>query len=66
LGRTERVRELHIRWPDSARTKTSYTNLAVNRFYHITQGAAPVALDRPPVAFRKTTINSPPDAHRHP
>ena len=53
LGRATRVKALRIRWPDSARSQTSYTDLAVNRFYHVTQGESPVMLDRPPVPFRK-------------
>jgi hypothetical protein len=66
LGRAGRVRELRIRWPDSARTATSYANLAVDRTYRIAQGEAPVALDRPPVPFRKVKLGAPPGAHQHP
>jgi len=65
LGRTNRVRALRIRWPDSARTVTSYSDLAVRRTYHITQGEAPVALDRPPVPFKKVKLGTPPGAHVH-
>jgi hypothetical protein len=61
LGRAARVQGLRIRWPDSARTETSYDDLAVNRAYHIRQGEAPVALDRPAVPFHKI-----PRAHPHP
>ncbi|MDQ6634526.1 MAG: CRTAC1 family protein, partial [Gemmatimonadota bacterium] len=65
LGRTNRVRQLRIHWPDSARTVTSYADLAVRRTYHITQGEAPVALDRPPVPFNKVKLGKPPGAHQH-
>ena len=61
LGRAARVQGLRIRWPDSARSETSYDDLAVNRAYHIRQGEAPVALDRPAVPFHKI-----PRAHPHP
>jgi hypothetical protein len=66
LGPATRVKELHVLWPDSARTQTSYTDLAVNRFYHITQGESPVTLNRPPVPFRKVTVGALPAEHRHP
>ena len=52
LGRATRVREVRVQWPDSARSTTTYPDLALNRRYRITQGAAPVALSRPPVPFR--------------
>jgi hypothetical protein len=66
LGPATRVKELKVHWPDSARTQTSYTDLTVNRFYHITQGGSPVTLDRPPVPFRKATLGALPAEHRHP
>jgi len=65
LGRATTVREVHITWPDAARSKNSYTDLAVDHAYHIVQGSAPVLLDRPPVPFRKVTLSPPPDAHQH-
>ena len=52
LGAAARIAEVRVQWPDKARSRTSYPALAVNRFYHITQGAAPVLLNRPPVPFR--------------
>jgi len=52
LGPAIRVQEVRIQWPDSTRTKTSYRDLALDQTYHITQGDAPKALDRPPVPFR--------------
>ena len=66
LGRAARVRTLRILWPDSARSRNSYTDLAVNHAYRVVQGSAPVALERPPVPFRKVMSSAPPDAHRHP
>ncbi|MEA2766126.1 MAG: hypothetical protein QOK07_2530 [Gemmatimonadaceae bacterium] len=53
LGRATQVKALRILWPDSARSQTSYSDLAVNKFYHVTQGEAPLVLDRPPVPFRR-------------
>ena len=66
LGRAARVRELRIRWPDSARTVSTFPDLALNRAYHITQGEAPVRLEQPPVPFRKVPLGAPPAGHQHP
>lgn len=66
LGRADRVREVRIRWPDSARTTTTYADLAPNRAYHITQGETPVPLERPPMPFRKVPLGAPPVEHKHP
>ena len=52
LGPAAKVREVRIQWPDSARTKTTYRNLELDHTYHITQGEAPVVLERPSVPFR--------------
>ena len=52
LWAAARVQEVRIQWPDSARTKTTYRDLALDHTYHIVQGEAPVALERPPVPFR--------------
>ena len=64
LGQATAVREVRVRWPDRARTRTTYANLAVGRTYHVTQGVAPVALDRPAVPFRRTPAGAMP-AHDH-
>jgi hypothetical protein len=53
LGPATTVRAVRVQWPDSMRTRTSYAGLAVNHTYHVTQGSAPVLLDRPAVPFRK-------------
>jgi len=52
LGPATAVREVRIQWPDSARTKTTYRDLALDHVYRIVQGEAPMALERPPVPFR--------------
>lgn len=65
LGLATALREVRVTWPDAARSKTSYTDLAMDHAYHIVQGSAPVMLDRPPVPFRKVTLSPPPDAHQH-
>jgi len=54
LGPAAGVHELRIQWPDSARTKTTYRNLALDHVYRIVQGDAPVVLDRSTVPFRTT------------
>ena len=66
LGRATRIRELRIAWPDSARSRSRYGDLAVNRAYRVVQGAgAPIVLERAPVPFRKVKTSAPPagDAH---
>jgi hypothetical protein len=65
LGRAARVRELRIIWPDSSRTTSSFTDLAVDRSYRIVQGSAPVLLDRPAVPFHKVPLSPPPMDHQH-
>ena len=65
LGRATAVRALRIAWPDSARTRTTHTGLAVNQTYHVVQGAQPALLERPPVPFRKVAPSAPPGEHRH-
>jgi hypothetical protein len=63
LGRAARVRELRIQWPDSARSKATHRDLAVNRAYHVRQGEVPLELQRPPVPFRKAATAG---EHQHP
>jgi hypothetical protein len=53
LGPAAKVREVRIQWPDSARSKTTYHDLALDRAYRIVQGEAPVALERPAVPFKR-------------
>lgn len=65
LGRAARIREVRVRWPDAAQTKTAYTDLAVDRTYHIVQGETAVPLDRPPVPFRKPIMGNAPAEHHH-
>ena len=65
LGSATRVESLRIHWPDSARSVTTHTRLAVNHVYHVIQGQEPVALNRPAVPFRHVAL-SPPPAHQHP
>ena len=65
LGQSAQVRKLRVLWPDSARTRTSYTDLAVNRTYHIIEGQEPVELARPPVPFRKMAFGAPAAEHEH-
>ena len=59
LGAATRIAEVRVQWPDSARSRTAYTTLALDHFWHITQGTAPVFLERPPVAFRTTALGLP-------
>lgn len=64
LGPAARVREVRIQWPDSLRTRTSYSGLTLDRAYRISQGAAPVLLNRPAVPFPPAAAA--PAAHAHP
>lgn len=63
LGRASRVREVRIRWPDAARSVTTYKALSLNRVYRVRQGEAPVIVDRPPAPFRRTARSD--SAHVH-
>jgi hypothetical protein len=65
LGPATTVRQLIITWPDSARSRTSYTNLAVDRSYRVVQGSAPMAIDRKAVPFRKVKTSAPPEPMKH-
>jgi len=65
LGRGTRVKQLRIVWPDGARSTTSYSDLAVNRVYHIVQGEPPVVLERPPVVFRRSLTLPAAGKHDH-
>jgi hypothetical protein len=53
LGKATQVRDVTINWPDAARSKASFANLEPKKTYRIVQGESPVALDRPPIPFRK-------------
>lgn len=39
LGQTTRIDELRITWPNQDQTIEVYTNLEVNRYYHLVEGA---------------------------
>jgi len=54
LDRATRVEAVRVRWPDRARSETSYSGLEVNRYHRIVQGESPAPMERPPVPFRKT------------
>lgn len=60
LGSAVRVPLVVVTWPDSLRSVARYGGLQVRRTYHIVQGMAPVLLDRPPVPFRRGTVDAPP------
>lgn len=51
LGAGVRVRELRIRWPDAARSTSTFTDIAVNRAYRVAQGAPIEAVERPYIPF---------------
>ncbi len=65
LGRATRVQRMRIAWPDAARSATSYSDLAVNRVYHVVQGEQPAVLDRPPMAFRRSLTVPAAENHEH-
>lgn len=66
LGPAVRVEQLRITWPDAARSKTLYDNVAVNQAYRVVQGQPLAPLDRPPVPFRRATAASPSHGHDQP
>jgi len=39
LGAAKRIAELTVTWPNRARTVDAYSDLAVNRYYHVVEGA---------------------------
>ncbi len=45
LGRTDRIDELKITWPNRDRSTDTYTDLPVNRHYVITEGGAAMPLE---------------------
>lgn len=55
LGPATRIEQVRVKWPDAARSASSFSGLQVNRTYHIVQGQEPVMLERPPAPFRKVT-----------
>ncbi len=59
LGAATRITDVRVQWPDSARIRTAYPSLTMNRFWHITQGKAPILLDRPAIAFRTAPMGLP-------
>lgn len=63
LGRAACVTELRVAWPDAARSRSTFANLAVDRAYRVVQGEPLVALERPPVPFRRP--DAPAHAHAH-
>lgn len=59
LGHAARVREVRVQWPDRARSRSTYTALAMDRAWRLTQGQpTAAALERPVVPFR--TVGSRP------
>jgi hypothetical protein len=52
LGRTARIDELTIAWPNQARSVESYTDLAINRYYRVVEGQPPVLLEVAPVPLQ--------------
>jgi hypothetical protein len=53
LGTAVSLPMVEVTWPDSLRSKSSYTSLQVRQTYSLVQGQAARLLDRPPVPFRK-------------
>jgi ASPIC and UnbV/FG-GAP-like repeat len=58
LGAATSIASVRIAWPDSARSSATFTGLAPNRYYRITQGAQPLVLTRPPVPFRRVAATA--------
>ncbi len=52
LGDATRIDTLRVTWPTADRPVQTHTELDVNRSYRLTQGDAPVRLDRPHVPFQ--------------
>ena len=58
LGSAVRVPMVRVTWPDSLRSTSSYTNLEVRHWYHLTQGQSAQELNRPPVPFAHAALAS--------
>jgi hypothetical protein len=56
LGPATRIEQVRVKWPDAARSTSSFSGLQVNRSYHVVQGQEPVLLERPPVPFHKVPV----------
>jgi ASPIC/UnbV protein/VCBS repeat protein len=66
LGRATRIGEMRIQWPDSARSKTTYSDLTLNSAYHVRQGDKPAQLQQPPAPFVKKALGTPGETvHTH-
>jgi hypothetical protein len=65
LGRATRIGEVRIQWPDSARSKTTYSDLSLNSAYHVRQGDKPALLSQAPVPFLKKALGTPGAAGEH-
>jgi len=51
LGRTERIDELTVTWPNRDRTVETYTDLPVNVYYRVVEGQAPERLSVAPIVL---------------
>ncbi|MGH7695327.1 MAG: CRTAC1 family protein, partial [Gemmatimonadaceae bacterium] len=58
LGRATRVAEVRIQWPDSARSKTTYGDIALNSAYYVRQGDKLAQLRLAPVPFLKKALGA--------
>jgi hypothetical protein len=56
LGSAVRLPMVEVTWPDSMRSKSSYTNLQVRQTYLLVQGQEARLLDRPPIPFRHGAV----------
>ena len=55
LGKAKEIKYLKIRWPNADNLTEIYTNLSINKFYHIVEGEKPRVLDRKHIPFRKSS-----------
>lgn len=62
LGAARRVVSVRVQWPDAARERSEYRDIALRTTYRIVQGAPPTVVDAPRVPFRRT---GPAVTHEH-
>lgn len=52
LGDAQKIEQVEIKWPDAARTATTYRDVEMRKSYRVVQGKSLEVLDRPTVKFK--------------
>ncbi len=65
IGRAQSVRRLRIAWPNRARTRQEFSDLAANRIYRIRQGQGPVEVHLKRLDLGRASRGEKGPHHRH-